>query len=431
MTAISPCFSVLMPTHDRADVLGFAIESVLAQTQPDFELLIVADGCTDETHDVVAGIDDPRIRFFDLPKAPFFGYANRNIALRQARGRFVAFAAHDDLLLPDHLARMEAVMERRGVDIAYSRPVWVSTDGVLVPFGVNLENTNEMSDFAVSNTIPASCVTTTLEALAHVGFYPEDIASAADWILWRRVIDRSASGIAHLRTPTSLHFSANWRRSRHAGVGEVSTLLALSEEAAWWPDILRPPLGEGPEQAALWRAMREGGDTWLRGVREAVDVVIDAVYWRAVREMVPRLKALEVDAAADPDEGLPCVVAGGTKLPGLVTAHEIAVVVPAGTTDLCLMSPCSRPEGDDVRTLGVIVTSLTIEARGVTRNIALDDPGLRAGFHGVERNDEGTWRWTDGAAELATSLWEGMEGVFLLRIGGLFDRHRDGSPHKS
>ena len=92
----APLFSVLLPTHNRADVLESAIRSVLALTLEDFELFVVGDGCTDHSKDVVAGMQDGRIRWFDLPKAPHFGYANRNRALREARGTYVAYMADDE-----------------------------------------------------------------------------------------------------------------------------------------------------------------------------------------------------------------------------------------------------------------------------------------------------------------------------------------------
>ena len=98
-----PSISILMPTHSRTDVIGFAIESVLAQSVEDFELLVVGDGCAPGTAEIVSGYRDQRIRFFDLPKAPFFGYANRNVAMREARGKYIGFAPDDDLLFPDHL----------------------------------------------------------------------------------------------------------------------------------------------------------------------------------------------------------------------------------------------------------------------------------------------------------------------------------------
>ena len=285
MNGPSPRFSVLLPTHNRADVLGFAIASVLEQSESDFELLIVADGCTDGTRDIVASFPDPRIRFFDLPKAPYFGYANRNVALREARGRLVAYAPHDDLMLPDHLALMGGLLKQNGVAWGYSRPLWVSTDGIIVPFCTNLGLADELRSFLEQeNTIPAGCVVHSRAALEEAGFWPEDVPSAADWVLWRRMITHAAGDAAHLRQPTNLHFSANWRQSRFSGVAGVQTLLNIADNASWWPAILRHAPSAEPEQATIWRAMKAGGGPWVTALRAATDTVIDRIMWMAVRE---------------------------------------------------------------------------------------------------------------------------------------------------
>jgi Glycosyl transferase family 2 len=289
MKTESPRFSVLLPTHNRGDVLGFAIASVLDQSEPDFELLIVADGCTDSTSDIVASFADPRIRFFDLPKAPYFGYANRNVALRQARGRLVAFAAHDDLLLPDHLALMGDLLEHNGAAWGYSRPLWVSTDGVIVPFCTNLCLADELQSFQHGNTIPAGCVVHLRAALEQVGFWPEDVPSAADWVLWRKMIISGGSA-AHLRQPTNLHFSANWKKSRFSGVSEVKVLLEIADNASWWPSILRHTPNAESEQATIWRAIKVGRDPWVKKLREATETVIDRIAWMAVRDLQPRIE---------------------------------------------------------------------------------------------------------------------------------------------
>lgn len=296
MTTASPRFTVLLPTHNREDVLGFAIASVLAQSEPDFELLIVADGCTDGTRDVVASFADPRIRFFDLPKAPHFGYANRNIALRASRGHLVAYAAHDDLLLLDHLVMMGELLEQSDLPWGYSKPLWVSTDGIIVPFCTNLSLVDELQTFQQRNTIPAPCVVHTRAALERAGFWPEDRPSAADWILWRRMIANTDGAAAYLRQPTTLHFNAAWRNSRFAGMAEVQTLLSIADSATWWPPILRHPPAAEPEQAAIWRAMEIGGGPWVAALRAATEVVIDRIAWMAVRELLPRFEQLAAEA---------------------------------------------------------------------------------------------------------------------------------------
>ncbi|WP_424814555.1 glycosyltransferase family 2 protein [Roseococcus sp. YIM B11640] len=301
MSGEAPRFSILLPTHNRADVLGFAIESVLAQTEPDFELLVVADGCTDATSEVVARFGDPRIRFFDLPKAPFFGYANRNLALREAKGRLVAFAAHDDLLLPDHLELMGALMDREGCAWAYSRPLWVSTDGVVVPFATDLRVPGQMREFQERNSIPAAGIVHTRAALEQAGFWPEDVPSAADWILWRRMLAIDTRPPGFLRTPTNLHFVANWKRSRFSASPEVEMLLRVADGVEWWPAILRHPPVQELEQATLWRAMRAGGEGWVEEFRAAVEDVLDRIAWMAIRETMPgrdAAKGAALEAAA-------------------------------------------------------------------------------------------------------------------------------------
>ena len=299
MSAINPKFSVLLPTHNRGDVLELAIASVLAQTEPDFELLIVADGCTDNTCDVIARFNDSRIRLFNLPKAPHFGYANRNIALRESRGRLIAFVAHDDLLLQDHLELMGNLLDSSKASWGYSRPLWVSTDGIIVPFCTNLNLGDEREYFlGRRNTIPAACIVHTRIALERSGFWPENLTAAADWELWKQIIKRSDTHPAFLRQPTTLHFSADWKHCRHSRMKEMETLLSIADHAPWWPEILRYPIEleknrtSDPEQLRLWNAMNSGKSSWVIALRAAIDTVIDRIAWEAVQELIPEYEAV-------------------------------------------------------------------------------------------------------------------------------------------
>lgn len=289
MTNPRPKFSILLPTHNRSDVLGFSIESVLRQTEGDFELLIVADGCTDDTLAVVAGRGDPRIRLFDLPKAAGFGYANRNLVLREARGHYVAFAAHDDLWFPDHLAVLGDSLDRTGAEWGYSQPLWVSTDGYLLPFFTNLGLSDEFQLFMTnSNTIPAQCVVHTRRLLEEVGYWPENVSEAADWRLWQSMLRATAGRAAFVQSATGLHFSARWRESRVSGGADGQVLVAVAERAAWWPLALKLQLaGHQTEQAAAWAVLASQPD-WVPAVRLAISTVAGRIAWMAVRNLLPQ-----------------------------------------------------------------------------------------------------------------------------------------------
>jgi GT2 family glycosyltransferase len=322
-------FTVLLPTHNRADVIGFSIRSILAQTEQDFELFVVGDGCTDATADVVARFEDRRIRWFDFEKAPFSGYANRNIALRQASGELIAYAQHDDLMLPDHLALLGSAM-RSEIDWAYSRPLWVTTDGIAVPSGTNLTIPDELAHFLdVRNTIPSNCVVHRRDCLERFGYWPESHAHVADWLLWRTMIRSVGVGrIAYVPTATSLHFSALWKDSRHGGVPEVATWLRLIEESGWWPSALQRPVTEPRHEQRIWfEALRDGGEEFVAELRAAIPLVMDRQGWDNILHTLPRVDVLET-ALAERDAALGAATARAisleAQLQDMLAQHEAA-----------------------------------------------------------------------------------------------------------
>ena len=116
----APIVSVVLATYNRSRVLAHAIESVRCSTLTDWELIVVGDHCTDDTSEVVASFDDPRVTFINLPQNVGEQSGPNNEGLRLARGRYIAYLNHDDMYFPDHLASSVAWCERSGADFVWS-----------------------------------------------------------------------------------------------------------------------------------------------------------------------------------------------------------------------------------------------------------------------------------------------------------------------
>jgi glycosyltransferase involved in cell wall biosynthesis len=97
------CVSVIVPTYNRAGLLREAVASILAQSFGDFELIIVDDGSTDKTSDVIEGFRDRRIRRLLMEHCANLSVI-RNTGIRNASGEFTAFLDSDDLWRDDKLA---------------------------------------------------------------------------------------------------------------------------------------------------------------------------------------------------------------------------------------------------------------------------------------------------------------------------------------
>jgi glycosyltransferase involved in cell wall biosynthesis len=124
----SPRVTVIIATYNWSAVLPYAIDSVLGQTMRDFELLVIGDGCTDDSEQVVTAIRDPRVRWINLPENTGGQYGPNNRGLQEARGEFIAYLGHDDLWLSHHLQCTTDALEETGCAIAHSMLICIRPD---------------------------------------------------------------------------------------------------------------------------------------------------------------------------------------------------------------------------------------------------------------------------------------------------------------
>jgi glycosyltransferase involved in cell wall biosynthesis len=107
---MNPKVSVIIPTYNRSKVIGRTIESVLGQTLPDFELIIVDDGSVDETRDVVNNFNDDRIRYIWQTNQE--RSVARNTGIAASKAPYITFLDSDDLFLPNKLADQYEMLEK-------------------------------------------------------------------------------------------------------------------------------------------------------------------------------------------------------------------------------------------------------------------------------------------------------------------------------
>ena len=118
---IAPLFSVIVPVYNRAHALKAALQSILAQTCQDFEIVIVDDGSTDDPKAAIDAIGDPRIRYVRQENRG--GSAARNRAIDEARGEYIAPLDSDDLFLPHHLETMRRLLDGTTNTVGYARMI--------------------------------------------------------------------------------------------------------------------------------------------------------------------------------------------------------------------------------------------------------------------------------------------------------------------
>ena len=185
---MTPIVSIIMPCLNGEQNIQSAIDSVLAQTFDDFELIVVDNGSTDRTPEILSSVDDPRLRVLSLPER---GVSRaRNLGLREARGAFIAFLDSDDTWSATFLEKMHTALasDSKAV-LAYCG--WQNL-GLPGPRGEpfvppDYENPDKVATLLEGCRWPIHACLTRHTAIIEAGGFNTHLTIAEDYLLWMEV----------------------------------------------------------------------------------------------------------------------------------------------------------------------------------------------------------------------------------------------------
>jgi glycosyltransferase involved in cell wall biosynthesis len=250
----APRFSVVVPTHQAAAFIGDTLGGVLAQTFQDFEVVVVDNGSTDGTDEIVDGLGDDRIHYrwqedSGLPAN------SRNVGISMATGEYVAFLDADDSWTLEKLERVEAALQADpGLDVICHDVEIVAPDGSVTGMrAYALEDGDPYAQLLYrGNFLTTSATTVRRSVLERHGGFSErsEWVTTEDYDLWLRIA-RDGGHFAMLAETLGRYLvhpggaSANLVRHYDNTLAMLDThYLALAAE------------GRLDEKAALWRRTR-------------------------------------------------------------------------------------------------------------------------------------------------------------------------------
>jgi len=190
--------SVIIPTFNRAKYIGEAIDSVLAQTYPVSEIIVIDDGSTDRTKDIVRKYGHPVKYVFQENRGPS---SARNMGLRMAQGNYIAFIDSDDMWEPDKVEiQIDFFRKYPQVDFVFGHMAnFSSSDSSHEPeilnkrvcryFKENYRSPERALDYLmIENVIPTPTVMFKSNCLKTVGFFNENLFCTEDFDFWLRFV---------------------------------------------------------------------------------------------------------------------------------------------------------------------------------------------------------------------------------------------------
>jgi glycosyltransferase involved in cell wall biosynthesis len=252
-----PAATVIVSTYNWSSALRCALRSVQLQTLADIEVLVVGDGCTDDSAAVVASLADPRFRWHNLPENTGSQSGPNNAGLALARAEWVAYLGQDDIWHPRHLEVCLAAAAAQGADLIASATIMYGPPG---------SGWRAMSGLLVDGT-----------------YGPRDFMPPSSWLHRKAVATQIGSwkDPAETLLPVDATFLKEAAEAR-ARIGGTDEVTVFKFNAAWRRDAYRlRPTGE---QEAMIARIETGEDF---RARELLDVMRAVAADRYVRTDMP------------------------------------------------------------------------------------------------------------------------------------------------
>ncbi|MFL5907144.1 MAG: glycosyltransferase family 2 protein [Solirubrobacterales bacterium] len=193
---MAPQVSVVLPTHNRSSMLRQALRCALDQEGVDLEVIVVDDGSTDDTPEVLERIEDERLRVIRHERPQ--GVSNaRNAAIESATGEWIAFLDDDDLWAPGKLRAQLSECAEQSHSVCFSTVVHLAEGGSVQRIAHVQGDRDMPRELLVNNPVGGpSAALIRADVLERVGGFDVRLSAMADWDLWIRATRTGTVGVA-------------------------------------------------------------------------------------------------------------------------------------------------------------------------------------------------------------------------------------------
>jgi len=182
-----PAISIIIPTWNRAQFIAPTIDSVLKQTYKNHEIIVVDDGSTDNTREVLEAYRD---KITCIVKRNGGVSSARNTGIQASQGQYIAFVDDDDLWLPEKLSLQMQLMENNpAMGLVYCGAIKIKKDGERIGETRPEKRGAIFNELVCSNYIvgSASAAMVRREVFPRAGYFDENLSPCADWDCWIRI----------------------------------------------------------------------------------------------------------------------------------------------------------------------------------------------------------------------------------------------------